>query len=157
MTKFFLILILALALAGCTNAALEAERAAYQTKQAELQRVRTEEAKQKAEQEKQKEERRKIYAEQAKTADCGPLGNWKAVVKTAISAQLKDPDSAQYQFDRGEPTKTYTELKDGQVLFLWSAWARVNAKNSYGGYTGYKTYIVKFRDGKAFDVLSFGF
>ena len=156
----FLLLLLATPLASCSGGSgrsVFAEMQAYQeayAKQVEENRIAAQEkAKQIEENAKQREERHAIYREQVKTADCGPLGDWQTVVKNGIRDQLKDPGSAQFKFDEfGEPRKSFTEFNESRVIFHWTVMVKVNAKNSYGGYVGYKDYIVKFRDGKALDV-----
>jgi hypothetical protein len=75
--------------------------------------------------------------------------------KDMFEGYLKDPESARYQFapvyrgwiftDRFEGSKLYT----GYVLDV-----NVNAKNSYGGYTGYSLYRLVFQNGRIIRAVS---
>lgn len=71
--------------------------------------------------------------------------------KEAIRRNLKDPDSAQFR-DAGQFFKTlynYGLSAAGNYEPLWAMCIEVIAKNSYGGYTGYQNWMVKFRNGHA--------
>lgn len=68
--------------------------------------------------------------------------DWQALVKKAISAKLKDPDSAQFKFE-GKPVKG--NVGHGEK---WMTTVEVNAKNSFGGYTGYKTWAIAIKNGE---------
>jgi hypothetical protein len=59
----------------------------------------------------------------------------RAGAKRAVTANLKDPDSARFQ------TIVYAHVRcdDGSDRVL--ACGRMNARNSYGGYTGYKFWL----------------
>ncbi|HFY9996229.1 TPA: hypothetical protein ACIIU4_004354 [Citrobacter freundii] len=61
--------------------------------------------------------------------------DYQEQIKSTIELKLKDPDSAKYRFF--DPKKGYTE---GTRHFGFVVPVGVNAKNSYGGYTGYKLY-----------------
>jgi hypothetical protein len=71
---------------------------------------------------------------------------YQSSIKTDFEARLKDPESASYSF--GAPAKAYANnglARGGEVT--WRGYAvpvSANAKNSYGGYTGNKEYIVLF-------------
>lgn len=68
----------------------------------------------------------------------------------AIKRQLKDPDSAQFR-DATPFFKTLYNFGFGAVGNyepLWALCVEVNSKNSYGGYTGFQNWLVKFRDGR---------
>jgi hypothetical protein len=71
--------------------------------------------------------------------------------KDAIRHFLKDPDSAQFR----STTPFFKTLYNfgfgaaGSYEPLWAMCIEVNAKNSYGGYTGYQNWLVKFRNGQA--------
>ena len=67
--------------------------------------------------------------------------NYEAKIKNLFDDYLKDPESARYKF--GTPVKAYSEALNDS----WKGWAvpvSINAKNSYGGYGGYKTYYIPF-------------
>lgn len=62
-----------------------------------------------------------------------------------IIASLKDPESArieQARPPRKGPALGYRPERFFPPAFGWTACYRVNAKNSYGGYTGYKYWVV---------------
>lgn len=75
-----------------------------------------------------------------------PPQGYQQSVPLYFETRLKDPDSAKYQY--GTPAKAYANnglAYGGKVA--WSGYAlpvAVNAKNSYGGYTGYKPYVILF-------------
>lgn len=74
-----------------------------------------------------------------------------AKAKDAVRDALKDPDSAQFR-NSGQFFKTlhnYGLYAVGDPETLWALCIEVNAKNSYGGYTGYQNWLVKFRNGYA--------
>jgi hypothetical protein len=86
--------------------------------------------------------------------DPGPvpeLEDAKLQAMDAIRGSLKDPDSAQFR----DWTPFFKNLYNygfagaGHYEPLWQLCVEVNAKNSFGGYTGYTWMYVKFRDGKA--------
>lgn len=58
--------------------------------------------------------------------------NMKVTAEGYVRAKLKDPDSAQFQ-------NQFISSKD-------AACGEVNAKNSFGGYTGFKRYVSAGRD-----------
>ncbi|MDP2226797.1 MAG: hypothetical protein Q8J78_04915 [Moraxellaceae bacterium] len=76
--------------------------------------------------------------------------DWQGLVKTFMQMRLKDSDSAIWQFDEktteswaGESDRTGTRIAAGHVVK-----AMINAKNSYGGYTGFEPYQFIIRDGR---------
>lgn len=77
----------------------------------------------------------------AKDRDIGPEPDYaraKQVVKAWVLQNLKDPDSAKFDW-RGEG---WNKTKKG-----WVICGRVNAKNSYGGYTGYQQFRMRVVNG----------
>lgn len=89
-------------------------------------------------------------------ADFGqPPVNYEYDIKNLMSNLLKDPNSAIYEF--GAPKKGYT--KDGwgaggKIHFGYVVPVYVNAKNSYGGYSGKKLYYYLFSEGLIYDVTN---
>lgn len=76
-------------------------------------------------------------------ADFGPPPvAYEEAIKAHMEAKLKDPDSAKYRF--GQPRKGYANkgmALGGQVIFVgYVVPFQVNAKNSFGGYTGFKPF-----------------
>lgn len=94
--------------------------------------------------------------QQIESADYGKLpDNYKEQIQGAMSVTLKEPYSAQYSFL--EPFKAYSQdgpwsPSKGAVNYGWAIPVMVNAKNSYGGYTGAKRYVYMFSGGTLYDV-----
>jgi len=67
----------------------------------------------------------------------------KKIIAEAVKSKLKDPDSAQFQWpDLVEPSNG-----DDNVAYC----GQVNAKNSYGGYTGFipfSVFLMNYRSKK---------
>lgn len=63
------------------------------------------------------------------------------VQKSIINSLLKDPNSAVFKF--GEPRRG-TDIIAGEAVLVWYADMQVNAKNSFGGYVGYRTYSFEY-------------
>jgi len=82
-------------------------------------------------------------------ADWGPApsaASYEPAIKTYFEDLLKDPDSARFRF--GPPLRAYQQYgalsgQAGKVKWVgYILQVNVNAKNSFGGYTGYKRYDV---------------
>lgn len=81
------------------------------------------------------------------TADVGKRpSNYKSLVETTIRNELKDPDSAKFS-DMTTPRKEVM-VEKGNFVYGYSTCVFVNAKNSYGGYTGKQLYWAFLRDDK---------
>lgn len=80
-----------------------------------------------------------------------PVG-YEESVPRLFADVLKDPDSAHYRY--APPARAY--VNNGLIHgggYGWIGYAipvLVNAKNSYGGYTGFREYIVLFRGDNPF-------
>ncbi|MCX8650990.1 hypothetical protein J3U21_11655 [Gilliamella sp. B2776] len=62
--------------------------------------------------------------------------NYKSLIRNFFATSLKDPDSAKFVFYK--PVRAYSA---STKTVFWMVQVDVNAKNSYGGYTGYKPFI----------------
>jgi hypothetical protein len=71
--------------------------------------------------------------------------NYRSDIESLIRPRLKDPDSARFTYFM-EPTKGY--YKWGRLEFGYEVCVYLNAKNSYGAYTGNKIEYFMFRDGR---------
>lgn len=74
-------------------------------------------------------------------------------IKKLKSNTLKDPYSAVYTF--GEPRKGVAQdglLRGGRKYFGWIVPVQLNAKNSFGAYTGNKQYYFFFYNRRIVDV-----
>lgn len=89
--------------------------------------------------------------------DCGPYpSNYQDLVIKKIGRSLKDPTSAIFQFDY-PPKKAitfseYPATKE-KAVFCYGGVVHVNAKNSYGGYNGFKYWTYFIRDGRVIESL----
>jgi hypothetical protein len=96
-----------------------------------------------------------ITPEQIAQGDYGaPPSDHEAYLKSYFEGVLKDPYSAVYRF--GKPYKGYltkAPIAGGGIdQFGWLVEVDVNAKNSYGGYTGMKPYMFFYKNGTWKDV-----
>lgn len=94
-------------------------------------------------------------AEQLQSAEYGPYpSNWKEQVKERMKIILVDPDSVQYRFNYPEPKKAWHDILGDEGMFSteriygWRTCFQYNAKNSLGGYVGYKDVFVFFNNGQ---------
>lgn len=71
--------------------------------------------------------------------------NYEQTIKTYLEPILKDPSSAQYRYLKG-PEKKWTRIVT-QSNYGYRVCYMINAKNSFGGFTGYKTHYFLIRDG----------
>ncbi|MBX3606931.1 MAG: hypothetical protein KF788_16760 [Piscinibacter sp.] len=85
-------------------------------------------------------------APRAPTAsDAGPRPpDPRRVVQDFLRGQLKDPYSAQIEVRSLAPTQASGAMF-GTPVYGWGICADANAKNAYGGYTGFKPVIVVWR------------
>lgn len=70
-----------------------------------------------------------------------------------LAGSLKDPYSAQVKHFAGPAPYSRAAGLFVPALSGWGACYTVNAKNSFGGYTGAKWYLAIFRDGVLFDLV----
>jgi hypothetical protein len=92
-------------------------------------------------------------SQQFAVADYGPpIGEKdREIIKEWARAGLKDPDSAKFEFE--EPRKA--AVQENRVwTYVWVQKFWINAKNSYGGYTGREPYWVYYRDGRIYRKVS---
>lgn len=70
-------------------------------------------------------------------------------VQQYFNGVLKDPYSAQYQFSPVQKGYIIGSAMEGRPLYAgYMITVYVNAKNSYGGYTGAQAYSFLFQNGK---------
>lgn len=84
--------------------------------------------------------------------------NWKQLVQNTIARYLKDPDSAKYSFydnpkfysfsNSGSFAKSAEFVLPTSPLLGHAGLVFVNAKNSYGGYTGNTPWLYMITNGK---------
>lgn len=81
------------------------------------------------------------------TADVGTQpNNYQALVESAVREKLKDPDSA--KFSNFTNPRKEVMVENHNFIYGYSTCVLVNAKNSYGGYTGNQLYWVFIRNDK---------
>ncbi|HDS0941049.1 TPA: hypothetical protein QDZ12_004349 [Pseudomonas putida] len=89
--------------------------------------------------------------EQIASADYGtPIDQSQAEarVKEYFDGVLKDPDSAKYKFSPIQKSHIVSSAWEGRQLYAgYVMTVKVNAKNSYGGYTGNEDYVFLFHNG----------
>lgn len=79
--------------------------------------------------------------------------NYEQTLEGVISADLRDPDSAQFRFS--EPRRSYYDNGYGSVTWVgYRVDVHVNAKNAHGGYTGFREWTALFSDGHLDRILS---
>lgn len=90
-------------------------------------------------------------AQQIASADYGsPIAQDQAEarVKEYFEGILKDPESAKYKFAPVEKSHIVSSAWEGRQLYAgYVMTVKVNAKNSYGGYTGNEDYVFLFHNG----------
>lgn len=80
------------------------------------------------------------YGTAMKQEDC------EAAIKNVMQSYLKDPQSAQYQFGTCHKSWVGGAFKSA-LNFGYDMDASINAKNSFGGYTGAKQYKFFLKNG----------
>lgn len=91
--------------------------------------------------------------EELANADFGKNLNEKecqVIAQDFISKKLKDPDSAKFAF-ANKCEKGFTSsvpILGLPIAYGWMQKGEVNAKNSFGGYTGFSKFMVLMKDGK---------
>lgn len=96
--------------------------------------------------------------EQLQSADYGaePV-TYKEGVQQFFDATLKDPSSIQYR-EVTVPEKGYMQthsmMGGTKINYGWLVKATVNAKNTYGGYVGFRTYSFLFRGSQIVDTMN---
>jgi len=95
-------------------------------------------------------------AEEQAAADYGPEPDWytcRAAIRILIQGVLKDPGSAEFRWYGFERAWWGSRGLFGPgITYGWRMAVDVNAKNSFGAYTGYETWWFYFRDGKIADI-----
>lgn len=64
--------------------------------------------------------------------------SYEQIIKSYLEQRLKDPYSAEYRHIKG-PEKRWAGFF-GRSNYGYSVCYKINAKNSFGGFTGYKTH-----------------
>jgi hypothetical protein len=73
-----------------------------------------------------------------------------------LNAILKDPYSAKIEFLPVKRTTVAASITNPTVVPVWESAALVNAKNSYGGYTGAKKYSFYWKNGSLYLLIGEG-
>lgn len=84
------------------------------------------------------------------SADYGPKPeNYEETIKNVFTSKLRDPSSAQWNF--GAPYQGYaiaSPIQGGYVQgYGWFLDVGLNAKNGFGGYTGFQNYRLFYSHG----------
>ncbi len=95
-------------------------------------------------------------ADEVRRADYGVYPSaYRDAVKTYYGQVLKDPDSLLIR-DYGDPHTFWYGSRFQKARYGYLVCVTYNAKNSYGGYVGYKTDGLFFHDGVIVDVFQNG-
>jgi hypothetical protein len=148
------VLLLSAVLCSCTSTHLQQSE---QRKQAEWAAQQAEWAARDTRWTKEREQRERDWAAQNEqptaaelaAADCGPPppAGWRALLEPSLRAALRDPDSGVFRFF--EPEKAGTKAGDGAPFeFVWKVYYEVNARNGFGGYAGFQSSAVYFKNGE---------
>jgi ketosteroid isomerase-like protein len=84
--------------------------------------------------------------------------HYEEAIRQYFQEHIKDPDSVRYQ-EITKPVKGYTTAVTGTILmhethnYGWTVKATIDAKNSRGGYVGFKSYTFLFRGEKIVHTL----
>lgn len=81
-----------------------------------------------------------------------PPPGHKEIEKEWAKSRLKDPMSAQFKDGENQRVTIAASLTDPTVVPVWLSTIFVNAKNSYGGYTGFKIYNFYYSNGELYAV-----
>jgi len=86
----------------------------------------------------------------ATEADYGPPPptNHQDIEMQMIRASLKDPDSAKFEFGSVTRDVIQSGFASPTPILVWRTYVRVNAKNSYGGYTGFQPHHFAWQNGR---------
>jgi hypothetical protein len=79
--------------------------------------------------------------------------DYKSDITNYFNANLKDPYSAHYTFYEPVETSWYQGWSTHK-FYGWKVMVDVNAKNSFGGYTGNQSYFFTFAGGVLYNVLT---
>lgn len=89
------------------------------------------------------QKKRDELVQRSTAADWGVLdSNHHSKERALILSILKDPDSAKIRFTA--PTRG-TDSISGEPVLAWFSHAFVNAKNSFGGYTGEQAFAFAYK------------
>lgn len=89
--------------------------------------------------------------EQVKNALIGPMpdmATMRPLIEEAVRRTLRDPESARFRWSDDPKFFRLTYWQGWNEVVAWAAGFEVNAKNGYGGYTGFETMFAFVRDGK---------
>ena len=94
-------------------------------------------------------------AQEVASADYGGPAPSRQQVQSQVAAvvksKLKDPESGKVQI--GDIRRGWLSVPDkpgtsAQLMYGWFVDVQINARNSFGGYTGFQTWLFMFRDGQ---------
>lgn len=88
---------------------------------------------------------RRPTEEQIRTANYGPYpSDYESIVYGFMERILKDPDSARYKFR----TPVIRGYAGSPSRFGYVVCVEINAKNSFGAYTGYRLQLILINSGQ---------
>jgi hypothetical protein len=94
-------------------------------------------------------EGQKVQSAEAATRDFGECPtDYEEQIHQKFEETLKDPYSAHYEIGSPYQGKVWRGLLFGGDGYGWVVDARINAKNSFGGYTGNRRWTFLFQHGR---------
>ncbi len=77
-----------------------------------------------------------------------PLANYQDTEKDIILRSLRDPESARFNFVALRGSAIQSHFLGMEPILVWVSEVQVNAKNGYGGYTGFQPYYFAWHNGE---------
>ncbi len=83
-----------------------------------------------------------------------PPDNHKEIEVKIIRQMLKDPDAAKFEFDSVSRDIIPNKIFNATPTLVWISYLRVNGKNDFGGYVGFKPYKIAWKNGRVYAYTS---
>ena len=83
-----------------------------------------------------------------------PPPGHRLVEQTYVKSRLKDPESVRFQDLEMQRVVISASMTDPKIVPVWASRFLVNAKNAFGGYTGFKEWNFYYREGELFAIES---
>ena len=81
-----------------------------------------------------------------------PKDGYQVYAERGIKATLKDPDSAKFKWGKLYHCDFHSRDSFTTPILGWCTEVSYNAKNSFGGYVGYKTIELRFLNGELYSM-----
>ncbi len=77
-----------------------------------------------------------------------PPTNYQDTEKDIILRSLRDPESARFNFIALRGSAIQSHFLSTEPILVWVSEVQVNAKNGFGGYTGFQPYFFAWHNGE---------